>query len=88
MATHSSILAWRIPMDRGAWWATVNWTVESNTTEQLSTTLGTNHFSYTSSMYSSLFFKSYFFLLLLNLVLCWTYGLMLDLISNVVQVTL
>ena len=23
MATHSSILAWRIPMDRGAWWATI-----------------------------------------------------------------
>ena len=23
MATHSSILAWKIPMDRGAWWATV-----------------------------------------------------------------
>ena len=23
MAIHSSILAWRIPMDRGAWWATV-----------------------------------------------------------------
>ena len=23
MATHSSILAWRIPTDRGAWWATV-----------------------------------------------------------------
>ena len=23
MATHSSILAWRIPRDRGAWWATV-----------------------------------------------------------------
>ena len=23
MATHSSILAWRIRMDRGAWWATV-----------------------------------------------------------------
>ena len=21
MATHSSILAWRAPMDRGAWWA-------------------------------------------------------------------
>ena len=21
MATHSSILAWTIPMDRGAWWA-------------------------------------------------------------------
>ena len=24
MATHSSIIAWRIPMDRGAWWATVH----------------------------------------------------------------
>ena len=24
MATHSSILAWRIPMDRGTWWATVH----------------------------------------------------------------
>ena len=23
MATHSSILSWRIPMDRGAWQATV-----------------------------------------------------------------
>ena len=24
IATHSSILAWRIPMDRGAWWAIVH----------------------------------------------------------------
>ena len=24
MATHSSILPWRIPRDRGAWWATVH----------------------------------------------------------------
>ena len=24
MATHSSILAWRIPINRGAWWATVH----------------------------------------------------------------
>ena len=24
MATCSSILAWRIPMDRGAWWVAVN----------------------------------------------------------------
>ena len=23
MATHSSILDWRVPMDRGAWWAIV-----------------------------------------------------------------
>ena len=38
MATHSSILAWRIPMDRGAWWATVyELSKESDTTEQLKT---------------------------------------------------
>ena len=24
LATHSRILAWRIPTDRGAWWATVH----------------------------------------------------------------
>ena len=24
MVTHSSILAWRIPMNRGAWWDTVH----------------------------------------------------------------
>ena len=24
MATRSSILAWRIPVERGAWWATVH----------------------------------------------------------------
>ena len=24
MATHSSLLAWRIPMDRGAWQATIH----------------------------------------------------------------
>ena len=28
-ATHSSILAWRIPMDRGAWWATVHGVTKS-----------------------------------------------------------
>ena len=31
MATHSSILAWRIPMDRGAWWATVQGVAKSQT---------------------------------------------------------
>ena len=33
MATHSSILAWRIPMDRGALWATVHEVAESDATE-------------------------------------------------------
>ena len=31
MATHSSILAWRIPMDRGTWWATVHRVTKSQT---------------------------------------------------------
>ena len=31
MATHSSILAWRIPMDRGAWWTTVHGVSKSQT---------------------------------------------------------
>ena len=31
MATHSSILAWRIPMDRGARWATVHGVTKSQT---------------------------------------------------------
>ena len=39
MATHSSILAWRIPMDRGAWRATVNGVAKSQTQ------LGNFHFS-------------------------------------------
>ena len=30
-ATHSSILAWGNPMDRGAWWATVHGVVKSRT---------------------------------------------------------
>ena len=32
MATHSSILAWRIPMERGVWWATVHGVAESDMT--------------------------------------------------------
>ena len=31
MATHSSILAWRIPMDRGAWQAMVHGVAKSQT---------------------------------------------------------
>ena len=31
MATRSGILVWRIPMDRGAWWATVHGVAKSQT---------------------------------------------------------
>ena len=31
MAAHSSILAWRIPLDSGAWWATVLGVAKSRT---------------------------------------------------------
>ena len=31
MATHSNILAWRISMDTGAWWATVHGVTKSQT---------------------------------------------------------
>ena len=37
MATHSSTLAWRIPMDRGAWRAVVYEVAELDLTERLST---------------------------------------------------
>ena len=33
VTTHSSILAWKIPMDRGAWQATVHRVAESQTGE-------------------------------------------------------
>ena len=33
MATHSSILAWRIPTERGAWQAIVHGVAESDKTE-------------------------------------------------------
>ena len=31
MTTHSNILAWRIPMDGGAWWAAVHRVAKSQT---------------------------------------------------------
>ena len=38
MATHCSILAWRIPTERGAWRATIHGVPASDMTERLSTT--------------------------------------------------
>ena len=37
MATHSSLLAWSIPLDRGAWRVTVHGITELDMTERLST---------------------------------------------------
>ena len=34
MEIHSSVLTWRIPMDRGAWWAIVHGVTGSDMTEQ------------------------------------------------------
>ena len=49
MATHSSILAWRIPMDRGAWQATVHGVAKSQTRlKRLNTT---QHSSKSMKMY-------------------------------------
>ena len=31
MAPHSSTLAWKNPMDGGAWWAAVHWVAKSQT---------------------------------------------------------
>ena len=36
MATHSNIIVWRIPMDRGAWQAIVHGVVDLDTTEATS----------------------------------------------------
>ena len=40
MATHSSILAWRIPLNRRAWQATVHGVADLDMTERLSTEHG------------------------------------------------
>ena len=37
MATHSSILVWRTPVDREDWWATAHGVTESDAAEQLTT---------------------------------------------------
>ena len=45
MATHSSILTWEIPIDQGAWWATVHGVTKSQTpgTDRLSTSTHTDY---------------------------------------------
>ena len=40
MATHSSVLAWRVPLDRGAWRAAVHGVTESDRTESWRSDLG------------------------------------------------
>ena len=59
MSTHSSILAWRTPMDKGIWRITVHGVAESDTTEQLSThTFQNDHYdksSYHLSPYKILY---------------------------------
>ena len=51
MVTHSNPPAWRIPMDRGAWWATAHGVRESGLTELLSSS---NHVSVTDEETSCL----------------------------------
>ena len=46
MGTHSSILALRIPMGRGAWWFTDRGVAESDITERLSTHTHTHTHTY------------------------------------------
>ena len=41
MTIHSSILAWRNPMDRGAWWTIVHGVAESDTTDKAHSTYQT-----------------------------------------------
>ena len=59
MATHSSILAWRIPMDRGAWRAAVYGVAKSVMTEHLNTE---QHTAGSSTVFS---------LCLQKRILCW-----------------
>ena len=59
MATQSSILSWRIPIDRGAWQVTVHEVAESDMTEWLSTT---QHITLLITKISKWFLENFFFL--------------------------
>ena len=58
MATQSSILSWRIPIDRGAWQVTVHEVSESDMTEWLSTT---QHITLLITKISKWFLENFFF---------------------------
>ena len=61
MATHSSILAWRIPMDRGAWWPTAHGAEKSQTRlsgqpqQHRATSCGLNYHSPKSLLFCEVF---------------------------------
>ena len=50
MATHSSVLAWRIPGTRGAWWAAISGVAELDTRKQLSSSSSSNLHSHLFSV--------------------------------------
>ena len=55
MATHSSLLAWKIPMDRGAWWATVHGVAKSRTQ------LSSKHRTAQHAPYDTIFLLEYLY---------------------------
>ena len=70
LATHSSILACRIPMDRGAWW------VQSMGSQRVGYDWATKHSSTERSTLTTLFLREYllkfsFFLILLSAVVAF-----------------
>ena len=56
MATHSNILAWRIPMDRGAWQGTVHGSQRVGQSKQLTLSL-----SFPTGLPTSFFFFCFLF---------------------------
>ena len=72
MATHSSILAWRIPMDRGAWWTTVHKITKSET--------GLSDFTHTHT-HTHTHIYIYIYIHILFHIL-FNYGLSQDIIFN------
>ena len=59
MATHSSILAWWIPMDRGAWRATVHRAAKSRTRLKQLSTHGCTHIRWKTAVITQPTFMSF-----------------------------